>query len=52
MTTKWLERQRNGRMAPPLRRLILVLVIVAGVALAAYVAVAFGGLVLDMSEHS
>jgi hypothetical protein len=42
--TKWLQRQRNGRMAPVLKRVIVVSLIAAGVALAAYVAVAFGGL--------
>ena len=47
--TKLLERQRNGRMAPFLKRAILVVVTSAGMALTAYLAVAFGGLVLGLT---
>jgi hypothetical protein len=41
---KWLQRRRDGRMAPFLKRTILIALITAGVALAAYVAVGFGNL--------
>ena len=48
MAVRWLERQRNGRMAPFLRGVIWVVAITAGVALAAYLAVAFGGFALSL----
>jgi hypothetical protein len=47
--TKRLERQRNGRMAPFLKRVILVVVTTAGLLLAAYLAVAVGGLALRLT---
>jgi hypothetical protein len=47
--TKLLERQRNRRMAPFLKRAILVVATSTGLALASYLAVALGGLVLRLT---